>query len=178
MGVPPGGDPMLSPWWVCCECMACGICNLVTPCVDFLLLPTPSVRSLTAALGSLWPLSSSTGGEWGALAAQMGGEQGPPAPAPGNPESLIPSLSGSQHELAQFYVASPILASKQFLSPCIFSIVFLGLWLRDEGPSGLILGDFLSLPFSISFSFCPTSYEASSTFSSSAHIDDFKTALS
>ena len=127
MGVPPGGDPMLSPWWVCCECMACGICNLVTPCVDFLLLPTPSVRSLTAALGSLWPLSSSTGGEWGALAAQMGGEQGHPAPAPGNPESLIPSLSGSQHELAQFYVASPILASKQFLSPCIFSVVFLGL---------------------------------------------------
>lgn len=50
-----------------------------------------------------------------------------PAPASGNPESLISSLSGTQHELARFYMASPILASKQFLSPCFFSVAFLGL---------------------------------------------------
>lgn len=84
--------------------MACAVWNLVTPCVDFLLLPTPSVRSLTAAPGASGltstriHLSSSRGGKGGALAVQMGGEHGHPAPAPGNPESLIPSLSGSQHE--------------------------------------------------------------------------------
>lgn len=84
--------------------MACGVWNLVTPCVDFLLLPTPSVRSLTAAPGASGltstriHLSSSRGGKGGALAVQMGGEQGHPAQAPGNPESLIPSLSGSQQE--------------------------------------------------------------------------------
>lgn len=145
--------PRPPPVHVLCVHQA-GVWGLVTPCADFLLLPTFSVRRRPSAPESFWftfcreysccLLWGGEGVPW--LHRSVGTV----------PSSRQTRLQGTRHlQFAAFWdlIVSwvlrgfPVLASTQCSSPCIFSVVFLGLRLVSEGPSGLILWDFFFLSY-------------------------------